>query len=411
MTHIKKVLSLCDYFKNEELTSVVLNEYILPGLDKFSCIRILKDFSERLEFDHPVNGNVYFEIVEKAYDIASKNIFFLINNQQSDMALLKEELIENVIERYFRSVNLKTVLDHSLIMRLMINLRKLNDIFDLLEHERRRSLSSFESQIENGLIPINWKVNSLDTLKYRARESDEFTYENISFCVITAYDNDNDVYQISIKITKVATDEGGEGEASNIIFSILSMFEVREINFKSKINFTCVYNNTSTKTLIAKIDNFSKLLPQDPAELNLKIYLSLSYNFSAIVSHICKNFYEYHSLPSISRIPKTLLNLILRNKYLNVHNEDEKLFSIINYCKYSHYSVTNRQSSSVENVEDLFSSIRWKKISLDGLLEFILNESKFLLSSVRLQEVLVSEFRRRFLEENFPLNQSTEGII
>lgn len=50
-------------------------------------------------------------------------------------------------------------------------------------------------------------------------------------------------------------------------------------------------------------------------------------------------------------------------------------------------------------------------MSLDGLLEFILNESKILLTSSVLQEILISEFRRRFRDDLAPMIQSnTDGM-
>jgi hypothetical protein len=217
-------------------------------------------------------------------------------------------------------------------MRLMINIRKLNDIFELLENERRRSLNTFDKLFSEGLEPtIIWKIKSVDVDKGFYKESDEFTFENISFAVLNTYDNVKDIYQIAIKITKVLNDTQTM-DSTNVIFSILSICEIKEINYKSKINFNCIYNNTKSKVLITKIENFSKLFSTNPMDFNLQIYFNLSYNFSSIFTHICKNFYEYHSLPSIGKVPKNVLNLIIKNKNLNVRNEDEKLFAIITHC-------------------------------------------------------------------------------
>ncbi len=73
-----------------------------------------------------------------------------------------------------------------------------------------------------------------------------------------------------------------------------------------------------------------------------------------------------------------------------------------------------KQSTNQESIEDLFCAVNWKNVSLDGLLEFILNESKILLTSSVLQEILISEFKRRFKEDNsnntIPVFQSTEGM-
>jgi hypothetical protein len=214
----------------------------------------------------------------------------------------------------------------------MINLRKLNDIFELLENERRRSINTFDRMLNESLNPtLSWKFKSSEMDVGFYKESDDFTYENISFAVLNSYDNVKDIYQIAIKITKVIY-ESQNIDNTSIIFSILSLCEIPEISFKSKINFNCINNNPKARVLITKIENFSKLF-LNPTDFVLKIYLNLSYNFSSIFTHICKNYYEYHSLPSIGKIPKNVLNLIIKNKNLNVRSEDEKLFSIITHRK------------------------------------------------------------------------------
>ena len=82
-------------------------------------------------------------------------------------------------------------------MRLMIKIRKLSDIFELLENERKRSLTIFEKISNDGLEPtITWKLNNSNNYK----ESDEFLYEDINVVLINYYDSQNDIFQIGIKI-------------------------------------------------------------------------------------------------------------------------------------------------------------------------------------------------------------------
>ena len=72
--------------------------------------------------------------------------------------------------------------------------------------------------------------------------------------------------------------------------------------------------------------------------------------------------------------------------------------------------MNNKQHFSAESIEDLFKMVNWNDVTLDGLLEFILNESKLLLNSSSLQEMLISEFRRRFKEDFINTNnQENEG--
>ena len=197
---------------------------------------------------------------------------------------------------------------------------------------------------------------------------------NITLILINYYDSAKDVYNIAIKITGRTNEENME---SQFILSVLSICEIKEIEFKSKINFNCIFSNNKTKILVCKIDNFSKLFNSfEHIEYSQSIYFNISYNFSAILTHICKNFYEYHSLNSISKISRNVLNIILKNEALN-----------------------NKQHVNMELAEELFQNVNWVNVSLDGLLDFILNESKLLINSSELQNIAINEFKRRFKDE------------
>lgn len=219
-------------------------------------------------------------------------------------------------------------------MRLMIKIRKLSDIFELLENERKRSLNIFEKICSDGLEPtIIWKIKTFEKNSGFYKESDEFTFEDLNAVLINYYDLQKDVYHIAIKINGISNEPNSNNDLSNIVFSFLSICEIKELNFRSKTNFHCIYNNSKAKVLLCKIENFSKLIENNQnREFTLSIYFNLSCNFSSILSHICKNFYEYYSLHSISKIPKNVLFIIIKNKFLNIRNQDEVLFSIITYC-------------------------------------------------------------------------------
>jgi hypothetical protein len=55
----------------------------------------------------------------------------------------------------------------------------------------------------------------------------------------------------------------------------------------------------------------------------------------------------------------------------------------------------------LESIEELAKNINWNNVTLDGLLDFIINESKLLLSSSELQAIVIGEFSRRLREEYF----------
>jgi hypothetical protein len=57
---------------------------------------------------------------------------------------------------------------------------------------------------------------------------------------------------------------------------------------------------------------------------------------------------------------------------------------------------------------DSIKNVNWSLISLDGLLDFIISQSKLLIKSPELQTVVIAEFSRRFREEYSKNN--TENI-
>jgi hypothetical protein len=215
---------------------------------------------------------------------------------------------------------------------MMMKNRKISNIFELLENERKRSINIFEKLHEDGLEPtIIWKIKSDDPSMGFYKESEEFQFEKLSVVLINYYDSTKDLYNMALKLTDIR-DENIDLNSQQHIVSVLSICEISEINYKSKINFNCIFSNTKTKVLVSKIENFSKLFKEfDNIDYSLTIYFNISYNFSSILTHICKNFYEFHSLSSIAKISKNVLNIILKNNILNVRNEDEVLFAVINW--------------------------------------------------------------------------------
>jgi hypothetical protein len=334
----KKLIDISIFFKAFHIAENLISDSILPNLEKQTCLKIIKEYIH-LIYEEDTRG-IFVDLIHKCIEISSKNIFYLINNQQDELFSLTEDSLEEIIERYFESVLYNTNIDHSLIMRLMMKNRKLNDIFDLLENERRRSIDIFERMYQEGLEPtIIWKIQSNEPRSGYYKDSEEFVFENVKIILINYYDAEKDTYSIALKLTEIKDSNNNklESEMSHFIISILSICEIKEINYKSKINFNCIFSNTRTKVLVCKIENFSQLFLNsgfdfdESINYSITMYFNLSYNFSSIITHICKNFYEYHSLNSIGRVPKNVLNIILKNETLNVRNEDEVLYSVMNW--------------------------------------------------------------------------------
>lgn len=442
LSHCQQLLIISHYFNYKPLISRIINEIISPSVEKSSALRIIKDHIKRI-YD-PEMKSIYMPLVQKAINISADNIFYLINNKYNDLVNLGTDAVEEIVENFFEKNIFNNNLDYSQVMRLLLKNRNLNDIFDLLENERKKSISFFEklfsgnnsinnttqiSKNSNLIEPnIIWNICSKDHKNGFYKESEEFQFEKITLVLINYYDSVKDTCSIAIKIKDVLFDKDvvsnntnqSNSNLSQYIISILSICEIDSINLKTKVSFNCVYTNLKSKVLICRIDNFSsKFKNFDELDYNLSIYFNISYNFSLILTHICKNFYEYYSLANIEKIPKNVLTIILKYDNLNVRSEDEVLEAAtlwLNCKSNSSYSTSrylgNQQNQGksneiisttnpnlLEGINDVMKLIKWNRISLDGLLDFILNESKLILSNQEINNLVINEFQRRFKEE------------
>ena len=92
-------------------------------------------------------------------------------------------------------------------MKLLIKSRKLSDIFDLLEYERKRAIGVFEKnnseepkQVEPSII---WNISCDSPSSGFYKESEEFQFERISLILINYYDSVKDTCSIAIKIKEI----------------------------------------------------------------------------------------------------------------------------------------------------------------------------------------------------------------
>ncbi len=351
----KRLVDIAIYFRAYNIATIIVEDYITPNLDKSCCLLILHDYMEYIYNED--YRNIFLNLVHISIGLAANNIFFLVNNKHEELFAIPEDSLEEIFERYFESVIFNNSIDHSLLMRIMIEYRKLNDIYELLENERKRAINIFDKLYQDGLDPtIIWNIKSDDPAAGFYKESEEFEFEKISLIMINYYDAQKDVYNMAIKVTDlrdVKNTNHSESDSqinflppqqqpnqqhqqqNQFIVSILSICEIPEIKYKSKINFNCIFSNTKSKVLVFKIENFSKMFVGkfEEIDFSMKIYFMISYNFSSILTHICKNFYEYYSLNSISKISRNVLNIILKNEILNVQNEDEVLHAVMNWSK------------------------------------------------------------------------------
>jgi len=416
---LRIVFNICLFFQYIQIIETLVKNYIIPQINRDNCIIIIKNYIDLL-YNKQVKS-IFSDLIEKCFLYINKHISYFISKKKNELLQLSQETIDEIIDRYFKnyysSLNIE---ENKLIFWLLLNNRNINnDLFELLENERKNAIMNFESlhssnnNFETYLI---WDIHC-ENLNQVILENEEIIIEGIKIKLISYFDNNNDIFNLAMEI--INDDENVydsiEKKPSNLIeknsiISLISVCEIKEINFKSKMNFNCIFTSSKTKYLIFKLNNFRDNLKNIISENNknikftLHLYLSRNYIFPSILYEILKNFKEYYSLNSISNLPRSALNVIFKNDIINVESEDQKLICILNW-------LNGKNSQTKENSIDLFDLIDWKKINTDNLIDFLMNQGKLISLSENLKNEIFQEFQRRFQEEyrlnNIMLNESS----
>lgn len=431
-----RLVSLCLFFNDRETLEKIIQSNIEPVIDRYTSINILSQFYPYIRNQYKCFSELFMEIITKAINAICSNMFCVISNMRDALLQLDEEVFERIISEYFRSVLFNPNIDHSLVIGILMAKRDINDVFELLENERKDSISKFEVLLNDQMDPsLEWSIHLEDPSYGLYIESEEFAFDNIINQIIAYYDYKKDIFNIALKINDIKSDETDEDitfaqhqqvnnndnsnytrdkedsshnvnsnnlntNSNQFIIALLSFCEIPELDFKLKINFNCIFSNSQTKVLISRIENFKQKFNErnlafaSGSVFTLKLFFTISYNFSSILTHICKNFYQYHSLPSIKIIPKNVLNIILRNEELNIQSEDEMLVAVLNW-------LNCRCNQSSELVLEIAKIMNWGLISVEGLFEFIQSQVKLMLGNMELQDIIEKEINSRFKKDNY----------
>ena len=401
---LKTIFKIGIFFQHIKIIEILVKNYIIPRINKDTCLKIIDIYIDLIYND--IVKDIFRNLIEKCILYLNKHLQYFILKKKEELLKLSQETIEEIIDRYFKSFySSSNIEENKLIFWLIMYNRNINnDIFELLESERKNAIMNFES------INLN-KDNSVPTLILTIRcnnlnedklENEDTIIEGIKIRLISYFDCNNDVFKLAMEIIdEEDLDDSIEKQPNlnekNSIISILSMSEIKEINVKSKMNFNCIFTSSKTKYLIFKLDNFKKNLNNIISEageekITLNLYFSRNYIFPSILYQILNNFKDYYALNSVSILPRSALNLLFKNDILNIQNEEQKLICILNWFNGKNYY-------NIENSIDLFDVIDWEKITNDNLIDFLMNQGKLISLSNELKEKIFKEFQRRFKEE------------
>jgi hypothetical protein len=207
-------------------------------------------------------------------------------------------------------------------------MRKREDIYELLVYESNRLLrEDLEFQPSKSEPFLIFTIsNDMKNLykEYSGIPLDKYELNFSSF-----YKTIEDCFYLTFKINFENT--------QNIpILSVYSEVEIQEVNLKAQKSIFYINKNKYYSTVF-QLQNFSSILKKlsdnNKHSINFKIYLKVDYIQTVILNYLCCNFYRYHKLPSISLLPKKLLEIILKNKYLILESNDQVITALMYWSK------------------------------------------------------------------------------
>ena len=371
--------------------NLISNDFIINSQENKSNENILKSPNQNNNEEQNNNNNNNNEKNENSNihninTINKENIDKIIHNDN------KSNDEDNVIQiDTFRK-----------IIEFLINRRSQNDFFCLLSNEFMKISS------EENINEINNLPNPTFLLKLDVNEInnyyEEFPIENQinnneqkKIVFIINYKKMEDSFNVSLKLTKLEK-QSGKNNSNNMItnnnlvntfdiLTFLSSVSIEELDIK-QINIKSIANNKSMHEIF-KINNFSKLLSSVSNEyLTLKIFLKPCYTHSMLCSYLYYNFEQLYDNKNIFKIPKSLLNTIIRKKQVNNNdiNMDKMVICLFNWL--------NDEINIREDISEIIENIKWNNISLPLLFEFIIKYAKNI-SQVDLEHIFLNSLSGR----------------
>lgn len=380
----------------DEIQTLIINR-ILPMIKKDNVVDFILAF-----YDRNSSSGYSSLIISSSIDLVSQNLNFAISNGY--LRLLPPKISEIIFEKYFENSK-QNFENDSLIISELMNLRGVkDDIYELLECEHKNSKEKFSKLVDEGIKPsLSWPISVSEANSFKESEAFFIIDNLISVILISYYDSNSDEYSIGIKINNDNSicEENNTNiinETNNFILSFLTVCEIPELQFKSKINYVCVFSNCKTKVLICKIQKFStkcsvKTTPFN-FEFTFNIYTFISYNFSSILSYICKNFSSngFNTLPSISTVSNKILNIILKNTELTVNSEDDVVIAVMKW-------LVNKQVKG-EILLEIMKNINWTCVSVGKIVEFTMLENRNVIENDDIRNMLTKALDDRSVSCN-----------
>ena len=412
-TFSKVLIKDCIFSKNKDKGNFINRNHTINIDNSILLLYLsynkLREINNNKSLNKDINNeedleNIWLELFMKALDIIGKNLNYFFNSRyifndytHNQLWSLDKKIIDELYEKYSYNLisknyvmsthenkisnmnsmaNKENIIELNVleeIVNFLIQKRNQKDLFYLISNEY------FQITSEENLNELNSLPNPTFVLKININDIDnyyeEYTLNNL-FCnndnfkliLSVFYKKNEDSFNVSIKLSK-----NNNAKWNIDIMTFLSLATIEEINNK-QINVKSLSNNKSMYEIF-KITNFKKSR-NNKSELNdyftFKLFLKPCYIYILLSNYLFFNLENLSNNENISKLNKNLLSIIISKKYLNkleenLSNCDFIVESLINWL--------NDEVNIVEDISDIIKNIKWEKVSLPKLFEFLIKYS------------------------------------
>lgn len=396
-----KLIDISIALNDDEITICLIEEKLKYLLTKENCLMILLKFTKLQSLQQ---FSSIQRLINYCVNILAKNLNEIIvlssrghtrdDYDKDELMSLPDYIFINILSHYFKE-HTHHGYDHTNIIHLLIRKRKIqtNDVFTLLDQEKTHSINAFEKAVnDNNLLQyscIEWTLNNCCFKDDFYKESKVYYYDSYIIKLYCYYDYQKDEYSVALQLEN---NNNNPLKEENICVLTNSHFNTIDDINANNTNINYIDSASNVKKLILRLNNVTLRLKDNISRITLNVNLSIDFILPTIIQHISQKFYMYHMLPSINKLSRKLLWLILKSKCIYLRSEDEVLTGILNWMK-------NKASHKEESLLSLFSIVKWKEISIDSLIELITSYSKLLIALPQLESLIKDEIHRRLKEE------------
>ena len=294
-SYIRKLINICIHLNLYDIIKKEVDEYLLPQISKNNCIEIVLNFMD-LIFQEK-SKNYFIKLIKTSITTISYYLPEFINKKKDVLFLLSNETLEEIIEIYIENkskikknnlINYKNmkfnkdIEEKNLknVLNLLMYVRKVkNDMFYLLENERKNALKNFETFINDDKDyepKFIWKIKSCDISKEIYQEYNLYI-SDINLLLIYYYEPKNDNFQLALQILGINSDSKENNELKNLLDLTTSSNKYKE-NKNIKLlsndddnNNIGINNNNSNyikRNNFSDNDKFDKLKTKSNNEFN-----------------------------------------------------------------------------------------------------------------------------------------------